>query len=78
MTSERVKMLDLEERLIADAGGTYRDSLVNSLAGDRAAVRRAMDAGLAPAEFDAAGKLLAGIDTATRAVQVLWKTAHPR
>jgi hypothetical protein len=71
-------MLDLEGRLIADAGGAYRDSVVNSLATERAAIRRTMDAGLAPAEFDAAGKLLSGIDAATRAVQVLWKTAHPR
>jgi hypothetical protein len=74
---EKVTMLDMEQKLAGDASGAYRDKVLASLADDRAAIRRAVDAGLPPADFEQANKVLQGIDAATKAVQTLWKTAHP-
>lgn len=69
-------VVEMEARLQADAAGTYRDELVSGLAAHRAALRRQIDAGLPPAEFEQANKLLAGVDAATKVVETLWKTVH--
>ncbi len=74
--SEQTSMVDMEQKLAADASGAYRDELLQSLAGERSALRRTMDAGLPPEEYEQASRLMAGVDAATRVVETLWKTVH--
>ncbi|HVJ69776.1 MAG TPA: EscE/YscE/SsaE family type III secretion system needle protein co-chaperone [Caulifigura sp.] len=76
MTSEKSTVVDLEARLAADASGAYRDELVRTLAAERSTIKKQIDAGLPPAEYEQANKLLAGVDAATKVVQTLWKTVH--
>lgn len=76
MTSDKPTVVDMEAKLAADASGAYRDGLVNSLASERATIKKQIDAGLPPAEYEQANKLLAGVDAATKVVQTLWKTVH--
>lgn len=76
MSEAKPTVVDMEARLQADASGAYRDELVSSLAGQRSAIKKQIDAGLPPAEYEQANKLLAGVDAATKVVQTLWKTVH--
>ena len=74
--SEQATVVDMEQKLAADSSGAYRDELVAGLATERSSIRRQMDAGLPPAEYEQATKLLAGVDAATKVIETLWKTAH--
>jgi type III secretion system YseE family protein len=76
MNSEKATVLDMEARLLADSSGAYRDQLVRHLADERASLRRQMDAGLPPAEYEQANQLVAAVEAASKVVQTLWKTAH--
>ena len=58
--SEQATVVDMEQKLAADSSGAYRDELVAGLATERSSIRRQMDAGLPPAEYEQATKLLAG------------------
>ncbi len=74
---DKATVVEMESKLAADHSGAYRNQLVENLANERQSIRRQMDSGLPPAEYEQANKLLAGIDAATKVVETLWKTAHP-
>jgi hypothetical protein len=62
-----------QDRLAADSGGAVLAGLRQELSGKRAELRRRMDAGLLPAEYSTAEKLLAALDAAESAVVSYWE-----
>lgn len=77
MTAEVVRMVDMEQKLAADHDGAYRDQLTRQLTDDRQAIKRTIDAGLPPDEFERADRLLAAHDGALQVIATLWSAAHP-
>lgn len=77
MTAQVVCMIDMEQQLAADRDGAYRDQLARQLTDDRQAIKRTIDAGLPPDEFERASRLLAAHDSALQVIATLWSTAHP-
>ncbi len=73
---ETVFMLELERRLSQDASGEYKNGLRELLKTYADGVKKSMDAGMAPADFNDAKKLLAGLDTASEVLGQAWKNIH--
>lgn len=74
--SEKTYVIDMERQIAEDKSGSYRDSLCQELSTDRVAVKRALDSGLPPAEYEATNRLLTAIDASMKVVRTLWSTAH--
>ena len=72
MTDSIGPMLALEESLAADTGGTLRDELVGRFADQARQVKRTLDAGVPPAEYQTLSKLLAAYEAAGQVVAKAW------
>ena len=77
MTS-RMRLLDIENRLADDADGAYRNQVCDQLRSDAREVKRRIDTGLAPDEFQDAGRYLAALEAAISVVEQAWRFEHNR
>ncbi|CAM2065478.1 Type III secretion system, cytoplasmic E component of needle [Sulfidibacter corallicola] len=73
MTVENTTFLDLETKLSEDRDGSFVKSIQERLEEQAHATKRAMDAGLAPDDFAAAGKLKESLETAQTVVEHVWR-----
>ena len=73
MSQTPIRLLELETKLAEDQGGTYRDSVCESLNTELAALKQHIRAGLPPDQFEQAKALEAALESAASAVQKLWK-----
>jgi len=77
MTS-RMRLLDIENRLAEDSSGNYRDEVCDQLRTDAREVKRRIDSGLTPDEFQDAGRYLAALEAAISVVEQAWRFEHNR
>ncbi len=73
---QAMNLVEMEDRLAADAAGTYRDEIVEQFDHQIQELKRQIDAGLAPAEFDAAQKLQAALTAGVAVVKRVWQGVH--
>ncbi|MEM6654262.1 MAG: EscE/YscE/SsaE family type III secretion system needle protein co-chaperone [Planctomycetota bacterium] len=71
-----LKVVDLEEKLHADSDGSLRNELATHLSAVRGEVKRAIDAGLAPDEFERAQQIHTGLERAAAVVDDVWNNLH--
>jgi hypothetical protein len=69
--------LPLEAELRDDADGARRDALIADLRERAADLKRRMDAGVAPAEFDGLARRHRGLTAAAQVVELVWRRHHP-
>ena len=72
-----VNLLALEEALRADEGGRLKQSLRDEIDQYRGQVRRTLDAGVPPAQFQALSRWLVALDAAGEVVEAVWRRQHP-
>ena len=75
--SSPTRILDLEHKLADDNDGTYRDSLCESLRSEQQGIKRHMDSGLPPEEFQQASDYANALEAAVNVVEHTWKVDHP-
>ena len=73
MSDEPTRLLETEELLANDPEGTYRDEVLGHLAEQDAAVKSALDSGLAPDEFQILSRFRDALGAAETAVNQLWR-----
>lgn len=69
-------LLEIEERLAADASGAERDALLGRLEALRVETKRGLDRGLPPEEARRSVALLAALDAAGLVVRGVWAYLH--
>jgi hypothetical protein len=69
-------VVELEAQLADDASGELRDELCSALAKDRSVLRRTIDAGLPPDEFNMAQVVHDAFAAAERVVNDYWRQSH--
>jgi hypothetical protein len=74
--AQAINFTEMEERLAADAAGTYRDQVVARFNNEFQELKRQIDAGLAPADFEVAQKLNLAVTTAVVVVNKVWERLH--
>lgn len=74
--NEPIRLLDLEDRLAEDSSGAYRGQLIEALRLDLSEVKRRIDAGLSPQEFESADAYRGAIESAIEVVDKVWKLDH--
>ena len=75
MANDTLVLLEMEDKLVADADGSYRDEICSRLNDCAAEVRQRLDAGLATDEFAQASKLNDAFTAAEETVVERWQ-AH--
>ena len=78
MADEKIRMVEMEERLAADQDGSYRDSVCAAIDGELADLKRQIDAGVPPDEFEQAAKLRSALERANAVVKLVWKLEHAK
>lgn len=73
MSQPDLRLLDLEERLAADAAGWERDSLLARLRQARLQAKQDLDRGVPPAEYKRLMALVEACDSAIALVPQLWR-----
>lgn len=76
MEETAVPLLDMEEGLKKDADGTYRKEIVDQFAAFSSQIKRTMDSGLPPDEFQKWEQLRNGVDAASNVVEKVWGGMH--
>jgi len=76
MEEVTLDMLDMEAKLMKDKGGSYRKEIMDRLSEYSAQVKKALDSGLSPAEFQDANRLKDAVDAASTVVDKVWKSIH--
>lgn len=69
-------LLDIEENLKKDRDGTYKKEIMDQFAAHLSQIKRAMDSGLPPEEFQKMEKLKNAVDAASDVVEKVWKGMH--
>ena len=64
---------NLEDNLRTDADGKLRDAVVARLAEKAADVKRQMDAGVAPAEFEKLDGIHKALSVSEKVIKVAWR-----
>ena len=70
-------MLVLEEQLQQDGSGALRDRLRDEFAQSASRIKRTLNGGVTPAEFQSLSKLVAAYDAAGTVVEKVWQRTHP-
>lgn len=70
------RLLEIEDRLAADATGAERDAILTRLGRVRAEAKRNLDKGLLPAQAMQWKSLLAALDAAEVVVRKVWARLH--
>lgn len=76
MNDQPIRLVEMESRLAADAAGAYRDQLLQRFGAEQQSLKRQIDGGLSPAEFEVAQKLTTALDTAGAVVKKVWQAHH--
>jgi len=71
MATERLGVQELEARLAADSDGKFRDGLKRGFLSEADAIKRTLDAGVAPAEFQRLTRAREAYACAARVVDLL-------
>jgi type III secretion system YseE family protein len=74
--AQAINLVEMEERLAGDAAGTYRDQIVARFNNQLQDLKRQIDAGLAPADFEVAQKLNSALTAAVAVVDKVWQRLH--
>jgi type III secretion system YseE family protein len=77
MPSPELDLLALQERLRGDAAGTERRRLQQQLEELRISIRRRIDTGLRPPEFQSLQSLLSAVETGETLLLATWQGYHP-
>lgn len=78
MTDNSAMFLDLEEKLAQDVSGAVRKEWMEDLRSWQAKVKRQMDSGLPPKDFERFQKIHAALDSAVTVVDKAWASFHER
>lgn len=70
------RLLEVEDRLAADATGAERDAILARLGWARGEAKRNLDKGLPPAQATRWKSLLAALDAAEVVVRKVWAHLH--
>ncbi len=76
MNKERVFLTGLEEQLRADTSGSFKKQVESELYETLTALRRHMDTGLPPEEFQQMTCFKDGLETALTTLDRIWTTFH--
>jgi hypothetical protein len=68
----RPKLTGIEERFIGDKDRTELNKVVRELDGYQAEVKKALDGGVSPAEYQKLSKYKTALDEARSALDVIW------
>lgn len=71
--SEIVAPATLLDALRADPEGTARDSAIKQIEGKRADIKKAIDSGVAPDEFQTLSKVEKALEESSAIVEIMWK-----
>ena len=71
-TSQAVEPTELIGRLLADEDGSVRDAAIVRISEKMAQIKRALDSGVPPEEFQALNKALVALDHAKAVVAIAW------
>jgi type III secretion system YseE family protein len=74
--SEPIALTELEEQLRADASGARKKELEDSLYAALADLRREMDAGLPPDEYQKMSTFKEGLEAAVKTLDTSWTAFH--
>ncbi|WP_263079685.1 hypothetical protein [Endozoicomonas sp. Mp262] len=74
--NEAIRISDLEERLITDEDGSYRDQLMSELFDKMVELKALRDQSLSPEEFNKVESLILAIAAAGETVGKTWKKHH--
>ncbi len=75
--SSPLRILELESKLAKDDDGSFRDNLCESLNDELRGVKRHIDSGLPPEEFEQASQYAQALETAVEVVERVWRAEHP-
>ena len=73
-----MRVLDMEEKLAEDTDGAYRNGVCELLRADVREVKRHIDSGLTPDEFQRTDRYLAALESAIAVVERVWQSEHGR
>lgn len=76
METDPTYMVDMEKSLKEDKDGSFRDQLVRQFDDELAALKRQVDRGLPPDEFEQATRLQQALTEARSVVEILWNSEH--
>lgn len=71
-------LLDLEQQLQNDPGGQLRDRIMAELEDEARQLKRRMDRGVPPQEFQTLSRLQTALEAAGLTVKVVWHRFHPQ
>ncbi|MFO1349187.1 MAG: hypothetical protein U1F68_00310 [Gammaproteobacteria bacterium] len=74
---QAMNFLPMEDELRNDAQGVLRGRLLDDLAQQSGKIKRILDSGVAPAEFERWYSLHAAVAAATATVDKVWQRFHP-
>ena len=66
---DRIALIEMERRLLADKDGAYRRSLLNTLSEHLSEIKIKLSGGLRPEEYEVYSKLRDAIDSAVKVLQ---------
>ncbi len=76
MSKERVFFTELEEKLRPDTSGSFKKQVENELYETLAALRRHMDTGLPPEDFQRMTCFKDGLETSLATLDRIWTDFH--
>lgn len=76
MENEQVLMTVMEERLVEDNQGVYRDETIKLLEKEASLLKSRLDKGLPPEEFKEVTAKYQAVVTAGKVIEQAWKSLH--
>ncbi|MBF0103129.1 MAG: EscE/YscE/SsaE family type III secretion system needle protein co-chaperone [Desulfobacterales bacterium] len=73
MDGESFSLLDIEEKMIKDSAGVYKNELLAKLVTYAAEIKQEIDRGLPPQEFESMNKMMAAIEVSQNVVETIWR-----
>lgn len=77
-TEEQVRISDLEERLIHDPSGAFRDHLTSRLFDQLVELKNLRNQGSSPDEYNKIESLILAVSAAGETVSKTWKNHHKK
>lgn len=74
--AEAIEILALEEELRGDGDGAAKGALLEDLGADAKDVKRELDKGLPPAEFERCQQWLGALEASMKVVESVWRRQH--
>ena len=76
MAEERMALLDMEASLREDSSGQYRKELIDRLTESSYQLKRSLDSGLPPDEFERVNRLREAVEAASMVIEKVWEAMH--